>query len=71
MESLAGGQFYRVRVGIGRPPDGVDAVDFVLENFTLQEVDQLAELISRASEAVVSLLREGERRAMEQYNRAQ
>jgi peptidyl-tRNA hydrolase, PTH1 family len=71
LESLAGGQFYRVRVGIGRPPDGVDPVDFVLENFTLQEVDQLAELIPRASEAVVSLLREGERRAMEQYNRAQ
>jgi peptidyl-tRNA hydrolase, PTH1 family len=70
MESLAAGQFYRVRVGIGRPPDGVDAVDFVLENFTLQEVDPLDELISRASEAVVSLLREGERRAMEQYNRA-
>lgn len=70
MESLAGGQFYRVRVGIGRPPDGVDAVDFVLEDFTLPEVDQLSELISRASEAVVSLLREGGRRAMEQYNRA-
>ena len=70
MESLAEGQFYRVRVGIGRPPDGVDAVDFVLEDFTLPEVDQLNELISRASEAVVSLLREGGRRAMEQYNRA-
>lgn len=70
MESLAEGQFYRVRVGIGRPPDGVDAVDFVLEDFTLPEVDQLNELISRASEAVVSLLREGGRRAMEQFNRA-
>ena len=70
MESLAGGRFYRVRVGIGRPPDGVDAVDFVLEDFTSPEVDQLNELISRASEAVVSLLREGGRRAMEQYNRA-
>jgi PTH1 family peptidyl-tRNA hydrolase len=69
-ESLAGGQFYRVRVGIGRPPDGVDAVDFVLEDFASPEVGQLNELISRASDAVVSLLREGGRRAMEQYNRA-
>jgi peptidyl-tRNA hydrolase, PTH1 family len=70
MESLAGAQFYRVRVGIGRPPDGVDAVDFVLEPFSSQEVKQLDELVSRASEAVVSLLQEGGQRAMEQFNRA-
>jgi len=70
MESLGEAQFYRVRVGIGRPPDGMDPVDFVLENFTLQEVEQLDEVVSRASEAVVSLLREGGQRAMEQFNRA-
>ena len=70
MESLAGARFYRVRVGIGRPPEGVDPVDFVLEPFTSQEVDQLDEVVSRASEAVVSLLREGGQRAMEQFNRA-
>ena len=70
MESLAGAQFYRVRVGIGRPPDGMDPVDFVLESFPLQEVEQLDEVVSRASEAVVSLLREGGQRAMEQFNRA-
>lgn len=69
LESLAGARFYRVRVGIGRPPDGMDPVDFVLEQFTLQEVDQLDEVVSRASEAVVSLLREGGQRAMEQFNR--
>jgi peptidyl-tRNA hydrolase len=56
-------------VGIGRPRDGVDAIDFVLEEFALPEVDQLKELLSRASDAVVSLLQEGGQRAMEQYNR--
>jgi peptidyl-tRNA hydrolase, PTH1 family len=70
IEILAGAQFYRVRVGIGRPPDGRDPVDFVLENFTLQEIEQLDEVVSRASEAVLSLLREGGQRAMEQFNRA-
>ena len=69
LESLSGAQFYRVRVGIGRPPQGMDPVDFVLEHFTLQEIDQLDEVVSRASDAVVSLLREGGQRAMEQYNR--
>ena len=70
LESLSAAQFYRVRVGIGRPPQGMDPVDFVLEHFTVQEMDQLDEIVSRASDAVVSLLREGGQRAMEQYNRA-
>ena len=47
----------------------MDPVDFVLEHFTLLETEQLDEVVSRASEAVVSLLREGGQRAMEQYNR--
>ena len=71
LESLSGAQFYRVRIGIGRPPDRMDPVDFVLERFTLDEIEQLDEVISRAAEAVVSLLRKGGQRAMEQYNRAQ
>jgi PTH1 family peptidyl-tRNA hydrolase len=70
-ESLAGAPFYRVRIGIGRPPEGIGAVDFVLEHFTFQELDELDAVVSRASEAVVSLLREGGQRAMEQFNRAQ
>ncbi len=70
LETLSAAEFYRVRVGIGRPPQGMDPVDFVLEHFTLQEIDQLDEVVSRASDAVLSLLREGGQRAMEQYNRA-
>jgi PTH1 family peptidyl-tRNA hydrolase len=70
METLTGGQFYRVRVGIGRPPAEVVAVDFVLERFTPQEADQLSQVVSRAAEAVDCLLREGGLRAMEQFNRA-
>ena len=70
MESLAGAPFYRVRVGIGRPPEVVDSADYVLEPFNCQEVVGLDEVIARASQAVISLLRDGGRRAMEQYNRA-
>lgn len=71
MESLGTGQFYRIRIGIGRPPDGVDPTDFVLESFTSEERDQLEGLVSRASQAVMCLLREGGQRAMEQFNRPQ
>jgi PTH1 family peptidyl-tRNA hydrolase len=69
IESLAGAPFYRVRVGIGRPPEGVDPADFVLEPFASDEADRVAELVSRASQSVVFLLREGGQRAMEEFNR--
>jgi peptidyl-tRNA hydrolase, PTH1 family len=70
METLPDVPFYRVRVGIGRPPDGTEPADYVLEPFNPQEVSELDDLIVRASEAVISLIRDGAQRAMEQFNRA-
>jgi PTH1 family peptidyl-tRNA hydrolase len=69
IESLDEAPFYRVRVGIGRPGEGSNATDFVLERFTTEELEQLGAVVARASEAVVCLLRDGGRRAMEQFNR--
>jgi PTH1 family peptidyl-tRNA hydrolase len=70
LESLAGAAFFRVRVGIGRPPEGVDPADFVLTAFTSDEVEHLNALIDRAANAVICLLREGGERAMLEFNRA-
>jgi PTH1 family peptidyl-tRNA hydrolase len=70
IDSLAGAQFDRVRVGIGRPPAGIDSADYVLESFSDQEVADLDDLISRASEAVTCLLHDGSQRAMAQFNGA-
>jgi hypothetical protein len=41
----------------------------VLAPFTPEELGQLDKLVSRAAEAVLTLLREGGKRAMEQFNR--
>ena len=71
LESLAGAPFCRVRVGIGRPPEGMDAVDYVLEPFNSAESGELSELIDRAAAAVECVLRDGVRRAMELFNRSQ
>ncbi|HWP23316.1 MAG TPA: aminoacyl-tRNA hydrolase [Candidatus Binatia bacterium] len=70
IESLAGAKFHRVRVGIGRPPEGTDPVDFVLQPFDSQELNQLDAVVDRAAEAVVCLVRDGLKRAMDLYNRA-
>ena len=68
MESLAGAPFCRVRVGIGRPPTGMDPADYVLEPFSAQEIAELDDVVSRAVQALMCLLQEGNQRAMAQFN---
>ena len=71
METLAGAPFYRVRVGIGRPPQGVEPADFVLQPFLPDEVEQLDAVIARAANAALCIVQEGGQRAMEQFNRVE
>ena len=70
IEYLAGAAFLRVRVGIGRPPEGIDPADFVLSPFDDQERGDAEKAVERAAAAVGSLLEDGPRHAMELYNRA-
>lgn len=70
IDSLAGAPFPRIRVGIGRPPEGVDPADYVLEPFDADQSDQLGELVERASEAVLVVLQQGIETAMGKFNRA-
>jgi PTH1 family peptidyl-tRNA hydrolase len=70
IESLAGAPFYRVRVGIGRPPGGLEAADFVLSPFSPDEVEQLDAIVARAADAALCIVQEGGQRAMEKFNRA-
>lgn len=70
LENLSTSSFARVRIGIGRPPDGIDAVDHVLSPFDAQESEEAERALGQAVDAVECLLREGPERAMERYNRA-
>jgi len=63
-----GQEFTRVRVGIGRPPQGRDAVDYVLSKFRNEESEIIAGAIRRAADAVESILVEGPERAMNLFN---
>jgi peptidyl-tRNA hydrolase, PTH1 family len=71
LEALSDENFFRVRIGIGRPPPGVDPTDYVLQSFSAEEVGELGNLIARAADAVRYLLEEGLQRAMEKFNRAE
>jgi PTH1 family peptidyl-tRNA hydrolase len=61
--------FIRVRVGIGRPLPGVDPVDYVLEPFDGEERELVPDLVSRAADAVVAVVRDGLEPAMNTFNR--
>ena len=60
--------FARLRVGIGSPPPGWDAADFVLAKFTANEQPLIEEAVWRASDAVVVWAREGVQTCMNRYN---
>ena len=57
MEKLAGAQFHRVRIGIGRPPEGMESAEYVLEPFNAAESEGLDEIVARAAESVSCLVR--------------
>jgi len=66
--SCAGGDYYRLRVGIGRPPGRQDPADFVLKPWSPVERKELPMLVSDAADAVEVLLHEGLERAQNRYH---
>ena len=66
--SLGTGDFYRARIGIGRPPGRMDAAAFVLRDFSAAERREVPELVDRAAEAVSCLMRQGLEPAQSQFN---
>jgi PTH1 family peptidyl-tRNA hydrolase len=66
--SLGTGDFYRARLGIGRPPGQMDPSAFVLRDFGAAERAEVPQLVDRAAEAISVLIDEGLDRAQSQYN---
>jgi len=66
--SLGHGDFYRVRVGVGRPPGRQDPADFLLSNFPPSGRDSLAVEVDRAADAVEALTLSGLERTQNAFN---
>ncbi|MQA09692.1 MAG: aminoacyl-tRNA hydrolase [Pseudonocardiaceae bacterium] len=58
-KSLGTKDYYRLRVGVGRPPGRMDAADYVLRDFSLTERKELAFVLDRCADAAEKLLRDG------------
>ena len=61
-------EYYRVRLGIGRPMGEQDPADFVLKAFSKVEQKDLGEFIVRGAYVVESLINEGLERTQTRYN---
>ncbi len=66
--SLGTGDFYRVRIGIGRPPGRQDPADFLLSNFPAIARESVAVEVNRAADAVESLVTVGLERTQNIFN---
>ncbi len=61
--------FYRVRLGIGRPPGRQDPADFVLEPLPARMQADVAILVGEGAEAVRCLVESGLAAAQDRFNR--
>ena len=61
--------FGRMRIGIGRPPQGWEVADYVLSRFSTDEQPLMQEAITKVADAVEYTLQHGFTKAMNQFNK--
>jgi peptidyl-tRNA hydrolase, PTH1 family len=69
VEAFHSADFFRVRVGIGRPPGRQDPVRFVLEQFAKREWEEITITVEAAADAVHCLVTRGLIVTQDRYNR--
>jgi PTH1 family peptidyl-tRNA hydrolase len=69
IESMGKNTFLRLKVGIGRPPQGMDPAEYVLASFDEIQESHLEEILSRAAESLKVMLLEGIEAAMSRYQK--
>jgi peptidyl-tRNA hydrolase, PTH1 family len=69
IERLGTQDFARLRIGIGRPPLGVDPIDYVLTTFRPEERPVIEGAIGHAADAVESWVAVGPADTMNRFNR--
>ena len=68
IEQLGTKEFPRLRLGIGRPPGRMDPKDYVLQEFSRDDLKLLPEILDRAAEAALEFVIKGLNAAMNKYN---
>ena len=61
-------EFIRVRVGVGKPEQGKDLIEYVIGYVSKEEKEKLQKGITLAKEAIIAIIEKGTDRAMNIYN---
>lgn len=61
--------FARVRVGVGRPPEGWTVNNYVLSKFSTEEAPLIKEAVERSAQAVECILAQGITKAMNTFSK--
>ena len=69
VQALRSPDFYRIRIGVGRPPGRKDPADYVLEPFSKSEGVEVRALVEAAADAVLSVVTDGLSGTQDRYNR--
>ena len=66
---FATADYFRLRMGIGRPPAPIDPSDFVLKPFSQPEKRELPDFIARGALAIERLIEKGLDYAQQEFNK--
>lgn len=69
IDSVASHGFVRLRIGIGRPFQDIDASDYVLSHFSRKEKAQVRQIIEKAGECCQSWVTRGVTETMNIFNK--
>lgn len=68
IRSALSGEYFRARLGVGRPDGPMDPAAYVLKNFSKSEQKDLAEFVDRGVDAVQCLISSGLEQTQGRYN---
>lgn len=68
IQHLGTDQFKRIRLGIGRPTNGMKVVDYVLADFRKEEEPEIQNMIDKSADACVEWLKTSFLEVMNEYN---
>jgi PTH1 family peptidyl-tRNA hydrolase len=68
LDAFGGGDFVRLRIGVGRSEFGDSVTDHVLGRFSAQNAEVLSQITSGARDAVVTVLCKGTKAGMNLFN---
>ena len=68
IETIEANDFIRLRLGIDRPAESEDVSEYVLEAFNSAELEIVANVVQRATAALITWLEDGLNTAMNRFN---